>query len=338
MSRILKSLITITVLIFFISPAALWFFSRPIEEGNTKSVYFKIERGQSVTTISGNLKKENLIRNALFFKAMSRILRKDRSLKSGYYKLNKAMSAFVIINMLNDGNVVLEKYTVAEGKNMYEVALILERASLLKAEEFLRVASDTTFLRKIGIEAKTAEGYLYPSTYYIAKGNDAKAFVEMMFNHFKEVVAVSSLNKRAKEMGLTAHEIIIIASIIEKESVVESERPFVSSVIYNRLKKGMPLQMDPTVIYAKTIRNGRAIENPNITIADLRKPHAYNTYTVKRLPEGPICSPSLSSITAALYPAKSDYLYFVATGNGTHIFSDNYKTHKAYVEQYQKRQ
>jgi UPF0755 protein len=193
----------------------------------------------------------------------------------------------------------------------------------------LELARDQDYLRELGIKAASMEGYLFPDTYRFARGLSARAILGRMFRHFKGVWR--PLAKAAGKSGMSRLQAVTLASIIERETSVDDERTLVSAVYHNRLKRGMPLQADPTVIYGMDDFDG------NLTKADLHKDNPYNTYTRPGLPPGPICSPGSASLYAAVHPAPVKYLYFVAKGDGSHHFSAAYREHVNAVNRFQKR-
>ncbi len=205
------------------------------------------------------------------------------------------------------------------------------RRKILSArEDFLDLSKDGDFLKSFNIAAPSFEGYLYPETYKIPKGMDPQEAVGMMINKMREKFS-DKLRERAKEIGLSERDALTLASIVEKEAVTDEERPLISAVYHNRLKKGMLLQADPTSIYG--VKSSRE----KITYNDLLRKTPYNTYVIKGLPPGPIASPGIKSITAALYPAKVPYLYFVSNNDGTHHFSVSAAEHLAAVKEYRQK-
>jgi peptidoglycan lytic transglycosylase G len=226
--------------------------------------------------------------------------------------------------------VVVHRVTIPEGLTVKEIAALLDKNGVLDGKRFLVESADLKLLESLpGRHITGIEGYLFPDTYTYTKGVTPEKFIRMMVDKFNKVYA--SLGGLKNRVNLTDNEIITLASIIEKETGNASERPLVSAVFHNRLKLGMKLESDPTVIYGM----GEDY-NGNLTRDDLNTMTQYNTYLVIGLPPGPICNPGKESIIAAMSPAPVNYLYFVSRGNGTHYFSANYKDHQRAVSEYQR--
>lgn len=303
-------------------------YSRP--PGTTeKEVILDIPPGRTLREIAERLKEEGLIRSPLLFRLTATYQGKGRRLQSGEYLLSPTMRPEEILDILYRGRVYLHRVTIPEGYNIRETADLLERKGLLKGDEFLALAADPGFASSLGLEAASLEGYLFPDTYLLSRRMDGAAIARKMVENFKRRFTPKH-QERAKEVGLTVHEIVTLASIIEKEVKVPEERPLVSAVFHNRLKNGIPLQADPTVLYA--LPPG----TDNIRKDDLSVDSPYNTYLHKGLPPGPIASPGTDSIIAALYPAEEDYLYFVSRNDGSHHFSRTLSEHNRAVKLYQR--
>jgi UPF0755 protein len=213
------------------------------------------------------------------------------------------------------------------GANIHDLDRTLSSLGLAAEGEFLAAATNKGLLARLGIPGGSAEGFLFPDTYRLVKGQGAEEVVELLYRRFRRALT-PELEGEIAASGLSLLEVVTMASVIEKETGVEAERPLVSAVIRKRLAAGMPLQMDPTVIY------GRKAFGREITKEDLRTPTPYNTYTRKGLPAGPVCSPGLPSIRAALRPAPEGYLYFVSRNDGTHAFSRTLAEHNRAVARY----
>jgi len=194
---------------------------------------------------------------------------------------------------------------------------------------------DPVLLERSHIPADSAEGYLFPDSYLIPRGYTPLDMAKLMISRFYEIWRENAFEKRVEELGTTRHKVVILASIVEEEAMKEEERPLIASVFWNRIKKGMPLQADPTVRYGILVE--QHINKKRLRWKDLRRSTPYNTYTLPGLPKGPISNPGLASLKAVLYPADTNYLYFVSRNNGTHKFSATLKEHNRAVERYQKR-
>jgi UPF0755 protein len=240
------------------------------------------------------------------------------------------MSPLEILDTLQQGKVHLHKITVPEGYTLEQIAQQLDKASLVAAADFLKTATCQSLMRELKIEGKSFEGYLFPETYLFPKGIKPEDIIRIMVKNFQTVFQ-PPWHERARKLGLSAHEVVILASIIEKETGTAPERPIISSVFHNRLKKGMRLESDPTVIYGIPEFDG------NLTRKHLRTPTPYNTYAGKGLPAGPIANPGKGALHAALFPSDTNYLFFVSKNNGSHYFSTNLKEHNNAVRKYQLR-
>ena len=219
--------------------------------------------------------------------------------------------------------------TITEGMTLKQIATLLATKGLGAEESFLCLNADQAFLERWGLPSQGMEGYLYPDTYYFSWLASPEEILGRMIERFYTVLR-PDMYRRAAALDLSAHEVITLASLIEKETGTDAERPLVSAVFHNRLKKGIPLQCDPTVIYGLDHFDG------NLTRAHLQTPTPYNTYLLRGLPPGPIANPGLKAILAALQPADQNYLYFVARGDGTHEFSSDLATHNRAVQRFQK--
>ncbi len=288
----------------------------------------KIPEGSTFSHGISILKKEEIIKNEFVFLILSRITRTDRRLRAGYYNLNTSMSPWEVFDHLRKGMIIQYAITVPEGSTLEDIKLKLKSLNLIDDNSWQLVTSKD-FLAFLNVDAPSLEGYLYPDTYNLAKGADPKDIFRMMIQKLRENFD-QSLKEKAKKLGMNENEILTLASIIEKEAQIDSERPIISAVYHNRLKKKMRLQADPTVVYGiKRISDG-------ITRSDLRRDTPYNTYVKEGLPPGPIASPGIKSIKAALYPADVGYIYFVSKNDGTHYFSRTSEEHMNAVMLYQR--
>lgn len=322
-SIILVSIVVLCV----IYVAADFFVHLPI--GN-KSIEIEIPKGANFRQAVEILSKEGLVRNKNLFIFIGRISGLDRKIKAGFYSIHGSMSPFDIFRALKNGQIIEYEITIVEGDSLREIGEKLSEKNIIDKDGFIKLSSDEEFLASHEIDAPTCEGYLFPDTYKIPKGMDPKDAIGMMIIRMHERYS-GELNVRTSELGLSEREVLTLASIIEKEAVTDGERPLISAVYHNRLRKGIPLQADPTSIYG--IKSSRE----KITERDLRRKTPYNTYVIKGLPPGPIASPGIKSIIAALYPAKVSYLFFVSNNDGTHSFSVTPGEHQAAVELYRKK-
>ncbi|MFP4194793.1 MAG: endolytic transglycosylase MltG [Desulfobacterales bacterium] len=332
----IKKIIIVVVLLLFAAAAAGGFFIRhmaeyartPANESIGIPVEIVVEQGQSFRAITDQLREKKIISHPLKFRILASYQKATTKIKAGEYRISGRMSPGEILKQLSEGRVILHRLTVAEGINLYQAAGRAEQAGLCKKQDFVDAATDAELVKNMNIPADTAEGYLFPETYFFERSISAENIIRTMVKRFWNVFS-QQWEKRAEELGLSVHEIVILASIIEKETGAEGERKLISSVFHNRLEKGMRLDSDPTVIYGIEDFDG------NITRKHLKTPSAYNTYTSKGLPRGPIANPGRASLKAALYPADTDYLYFVAKPDKSHHFSKNLSEHNRAVRKYQ---
>ncbi|MGA2464095.1 MAG: endolytic transglycosylase MltG [Thermodesulfobacteriota bacterium] len=318
------------LLIFFIFSLYWLFFRPPSHASLTKIIYIK--KGMPLKKISAMLEQEGIIRNRHFFVGIVTILGKKAGIKAGEYEFHTRMLPLEVLDALVKGQVRLHLVTIAEGFTLYQIAQLLEELNIVGKEVFLQKASSPAFISSLGLPAEvgsTLEGYLFPDTYHLFREMDPEEVIQIMVRQFKKVFN-PDLASRASQLGISQREAVILASIIEKETPLLDEKPLISAVFHNRLKKKMPLQSDPTVIYGIKNFDG------NLTKEDLLRPTPYNTYLVNGLPPTPICNPGKDSIHAALYPASVPYLYFVSKNDGSHYFSSHIEEHNQAVWRYQK--
>jgi UPF0755 protein len=321
-------IVVIIVSLLFIVFQDLYFYSKEPAQITAEPQIVMISSGQTFESVTRILYEEKIIRYPFKFKLFARIKGLDRSIKAGEYLLSSSMSPEKILETLVEGKVYLYRITIPEGYNLSQVASLLEEKGVIKGTEFLEAANDPTFTEKLGINAKNFEGYLFPETYFFPKNISPQKIISTMVNRF-HVKFNPMWEKRPSDLTFSIHEIVILASIIEKETSIAEERPLVSSVFHNRLKKKMRLQSDPTVIYGVEDYDG------NITRKHLITPTPYNTYTNSGLPQGPIANPGKATLEAALFPPESPYLFFVSKNDNTHFFSTNYDDHRKAVRKYQ---
>lgn len=281
----------------------------------------RITHGETLSGISTMLKNNGIISNKWLFEFFTKMKGYDKSIQAGTFTFKNIRTNNDIIDNLVYGKPDMKKITFLEGWNMEQVARHLEKVMKFNYSEVTDLFKDENFIKKLKLNVNTLEGYLFPETYYFFEGVDKKSLVKRLVNEHKLFWNKENISK-ADSLGFSPYEIIIIASIIEGEAIYDSERPTISAVYHNRLKRGMKLQADPTVQYI--IKDGpRRLLN-----RDLRIKSPYNTYMYKGLPPGPINSPGAQSLHAALNPQINDYLYFVAKGDGYHTFSRNEKEHE----------
>lgn len=285
-----------------------------------RAILMDIVPGRSAWEISKNLKDSGVISHALTFMAVATLTGKAKRLQAGSYVFEGNHFPLDVMNILFRGRTLRFRITIPEGYTVYQIGAVVEKTGLLPRESFVKSARDPASSLFFNLKAPSLEGFLYPDTYFLVPHITPLEIMAKMVDRFNKLYT-PEMDHRAAALGMSTLEVITLASIIEKEAVVTEEKPVISSVFHNRLKKGMRLQSDPTAVYGIDDFSGR------IGPDDLLRESPYNTYRRRGLPPGPICNPGLDSIKAALWPARTDYLYFVARGNGTHVFSSSLQAH-----------
>ncbi|UTC68089.1 MULTISPECIES: endolytic transglycosylase MltG [unclassified Treponema] len=286
-------------------------------------VTFKVSRGSAAKTIISDLKAKNLIRSELYAYAYVRL--KKLNLRAGTYQINSEMTTQDILHKLTQGSQALKKLTIPEGLTLKKTAQIFDNAGLIKAEEFINIISDPEFLAQNGIKADTAEGFLYPDTYFFGEEDTPEMMIKMIIKtFFEKTVSIPNFPKEFSDI----HKKVILASIIEREYQLPEEAPIISSVFTNRLKINMGLQSCATVEYIITeIKNKK--HPKRLFFEDLEIQNPYNTYIHAGLPPGPISNPGFTALNAACNPANTDYFYFrlIDPDTGKHIFNKTVQEH-----------
>lgn len=285
----------------------------PLDENSATQKVINITSGTNAREIVDVLEKNEIIRkNNYTFRILTKLMKLEAQLKYGEYNLSPSMNMLQILHKLAKGEVITYKITIPEGYTSTQIAELLDKKEIAEKEDFLKLVKDSE---------KTLEGYLFPDTYEVPKRYGAENMVKLMLSNFNQIALENKFTERAEKIGFSLNEIIILASIVEKEAKFNDEKNKVSSVFYDRLKIGMKLQSCATIQYIL----GEPKEKLNEK--DLMLDSLYNTYLYKGLPPGPICNPGLDSIIATLEPAEEDYLFFVLGENGRHIFSRTYEEH-----------
>lgn len=313
--------------ILFVTLQGWWVFT-PAPALRAGPQVVEVPPHQGVFQVAEGLERAGVIRSPLAFVLVSALRGTARNLKPGEYEIPQNATTLFVLSLLEAGKVRKHVVVFLEGGTVQELARLLEAEHLASADDILRLARDPGFLRLLGIEADSLEGYLFPDTYQFIKGMAPEEMLVRMVQRLREQVTPDIL-AQAEAKGLTLHQLLTLASIIEKETVTSRELPLISAVFWNRLKRGMPLQADPTVQYAV----GK--ERRPLSRVDLQANSPFNTYRVVGLPPGPIASPGKPAILAALEPAQVRYLYFVSTGDDRrHYFSNTLKEHNLAVARY----
>ncbi len=295
-------------------------------------VSFTVYPGESPYSIAERLEEAGLISSARLFYAYIRYNDLGQKLEAGDYTLSPAMTIPEIARALQHGRVREITLTIPEGWRMEQLAQYLEEKGVMSARDFLAAAQRDLWVARYDFlkdvpEGATLEGYLFPDTYRLPVPASPQDLLTRMLDNFGARVT-PEMRARAQEMGFTLFQVVTLASIVEREAVIPQERPVIAGVYLNRLRRGMYLQADPTVQYAKGYDKATGRWWPPITIEEMSSVQSpYNTFLNPGLPPGPICSPGLDSIKAVLYPAETDYLFFFSRGDGSHVFSRTYEEH-----------
>ena len=291
----------------------------PVDGKNTP-VTVDIPTGSSFLKITKILEEAGMVKSRMLFYGLVSTRQALRSIRAGEYEFNTSMTPWAVVDKLLRGEIRTYRVTIPEDLSVKEIAVRLKEYKLINEKQFFELAEDKEFLRSVGIKAASVEGYLFPETYYFDRSMSTRQIIRIMVSQFWKKVTPAMLN-RANELGFTVQEYVILASIIGKESGNDAEKPLISAVFHNRLKRKMRLQSDPTAVYDLENFNGA------VKRSHLKRNSPYNTYVISGLPPGPIGNPGLDSLQAALYPAGINYLYFVSQGDGSHFFSSSLEMH-----------
>jgi len=295
-------------------------------------ILHEIKKGEGANSLAEHLKEEGIIQNKTAFLYGHFFFFSKKTIKAGEYVFNLPLSVQKILQIITEGKILLHAVTIPEGLTRVEIAGHLESLGFIAHEDFLNASENTEAVSFIDPDACNLEGYLFPETYFFPKGVTAEKIASSMTAQFK-LTFTEEWTKRTEEIGFTVREIIILASLIEKETSLPDERPLVSAVFHNRLKKRMKLDCDPTIIYALK-QDGQFKDR--LHTKDMQLDSPYNTYLYGGLPPGPIANPGKESIAAALYPADKDFLFFVAKNDGSHHFSRSFREHQNAVNTFQR--
>ena len=337
----MKVLKVISIIILLVLALAVSFFAGVgagayyllVPVGGNKSTVIEVPKGATGGVVANRLEKAGLIKKAWLFKLVLKVTDSGKDIKPGKYNLNQNMTMMEILHQIKTGQGKVRFVTIPEGLTLKEIAKLLDEKKITSRDDFLSTAANKEFYVN-GKKLKKVEGYLLPDTYDFPKSFTTEDIINRLIKEFDQK-AVPSYKKHKDKLPrkMTLNEIVILASLIEREAQVPSERPIIASVYYNRLKKGMKLQCDATVQYAL----GKT--KPILKYSDLEVKSPYNTYLHKGLPPGPIANPGIESIKAALTPEKTTYLYYVRNdvkNDGSHIFTNSLSEHNNAIRKYQK--
>ena len=302
-------------------------FLEPVDPGNSSSVSFLVEKGASIQKIADQLAQQGLVKNTWSVNLIAKLKKIKGPLVAGEYKLSPGMTPHQVLDAILEGKIVYYDVVIPDGIRVDEVPRLIGATGLVSEQDMAAALNDRALMVDVSISAGSFEGYLLPTTYKFTRPIDARGMIVRMRNEGQKEIT-DKMIERTIDLGFTFHQVLTIASIIEKQASVRRERPTISSVMHNRLKIGMPLQSEPTLRYGL-----KKFDGP-LTQQDLSAQSAYNTFQNTGLPPTPICNPSIKAIEAALYPADTDFLYFVPRGDGTHEFSSSLKEHTKAVAKY----
>ena len=322
----IRRLLVLAVILAVLGAGAVWYLAGVPYAGFNKEAFVDIPPGTSTGTMARMLADAGVVRSELSFTA-ARAISMGATLQAGEYRFDRPMSAIEVLQKIARGDIFYHELRVPEGANIFDIAEAVEKLGIMKSAEFLKVARNPDLIRDLAPNAPSLEGYLFPSTYRVTRRTTAQQIAREMTGTFRRVW---------KEVGGGTEDVnkyVTLASLVEKETGVAAERDTVASVYHNRLNIGMKMDCDPTVIYAALL-DGRY--RGTIYRSDLDNPHPYNTYRNRGLPPGPIANPGRESLRAALRPAETNYLFFVAKGDGSgaHVFTEDLTAHNAAVRDY----
>ncbi len=326
----LSSVFTLTFVFFFLLHTA---FLGKNYRNSTEDAVIKITRGDNLRTVATKLEENQMIFNKYIFIALGRIFGYQNNIIPGEYKFHNGITPINILNTITNPYIIRSvTITIPEGLNIRQMARLLKRQIGVDSARFVEEAKNDSLVKLLGFEAGSLEGYLFPDTYQISFtgiGNREKEIISLLASQFRNKIT-GDMREQLKQRDMSLNDLVTMASIIEAETRFEPEKKTIAGVYYNRLKKKMKLEADPTVQYVLPDGPKR-----RLMYSDLRYPSPYNTYLNKGLPPGPINNPGLNSILAALYPEEHTYLYFVAKGDGSHRFAESYDEHKKNIQLYQ---
>jgi UPF0755 protein len=289
-----------------------------------------VSEGASFSKVAHDLHEGGLIGSVWAFQWLGRLKGVERNIIPGEYQFEGGMRPSDILAKLVTGQVIQHSITIPEGFSAFQIAEVLEEKRIVTRSDFLEAVQDPELIQSLGFPVQSLEGYLFPDTYFLTRSMSSHAVVRLLVSRLEQTLT-TELRDRAVDIGMSLHEVLTLASVIEKETGLSDERTLISGVFHNRLRRNIPLQSDPTVIYALEMFDG------NIRKRDLTVDSPYNTYRVRGLPPGPIANPGAASIRAALFPASTNFLYFVSRNDGSHKFSSTLTEHNSAVRKYQLR-
>jgi len=334
MKKLLFSIIIFCIVIAAIFVLNFYSYCSALYGNTPVDITINIPEGANFKKVSVLLVEKNIIRRSIRFSILAKLKNAEHKIKTGEYSMTMPMSPAKVLDKLIRGEVITHSVTIPEGKNIFDITEIMEAAGLGSAAGTLEKMKNPKFIKSLGIEEDSLEGFLFPDTYHFNRKTVPEKILRRMVVRHNRLINIK-IKKEAEQKGMTMRDVIILASLVEKETARNFEKPLIAAVFLNRLKKGMRLECDPTVIYGVKLNDPNF--NTRLRTKHLRKKTPYNTYRIFGLPKGPICNPGLGSIMAVLNPAETDYLYFVSKNNGTHQFSATLREHNQAVYTFQKK-
>jgi UPF0755 protein len=325
--RTVRRVILYLIAVIFVFCVLLLNYSISSIDKRNVNVLVDIPTGSSFLEVTEILNRAGLIKYRIFFYSLTVIKNARRHIRAGEYEFNTSLTPNAIIEKLIRGDIKKYKVTIPEDFSLKEIVDRLKGYKLIDEDDFLELAGDEGFLKSLNIQADSIEGYLFPDTYFFDRSMSTRQIMKIMVSQFWKKITPEMI-KRAEEMKLDVHKLVTFASIIGKESGNDAEKPMISAVFHNRLRKRMRLQSDPTSVYDLDSFEGKVLRS------HLRRKSPYNTYVIKDLPPGPIANPGVASLKAVLYPAPVNYLYFVSKKDGSHFFSASLSEHKKAINRY----
>ncbi len=324
------ALLAILLLVVAAGLAGYWYLG-PYEAFGAET-FVEIEHGMSTKAIARSLASKGVVRSSYGF-LLVRLLHPSATLQAGEYRFATAETPWQVFAKIRRGDIFYEEFTVPEGSNMFDIAQLLRQGDTVRADAFLTAAANPAPIHDLDPRAPSLEGYLFPSTYRVTHKTTARELCAAMTAEFRKQWSTLA----ADQTSVDLHRVVTLASLVEKESALPAERPVIAGLFSNRLSASMPLQCDPTTVYAALLEKRY---RGTIHKSDLASTNPYNTYMHVGLPPGPICNPGAQALKAALHPSATDYLYFVARpdGSGGHQFSTTLEAHQRAVEAYRKGQ
>jgi len=330
-SSILKALRIVFVLFILAAIVSVYLISQMMSSpGGREDRLFEVKEGEAARQIARNLEDQGVIKSSIAFRLLIRLSHGESRIKAGKYRIPPAMNSLQVLEKLVKGKVESFSFTIPEGSESREIAQILENQNICKATDFMGVVTDPGTMKVGSYKPENLEGYLFPDTYLMSGSSTPEEAASLMVNRFNDAV-LPVYRRKVRPFSLPGT--VILASLVEMEAKLDSERPVIAGVLCNRLRKRMPLQCDATIQYI--LRERKAA----LSYSDLKIESPYNTYLNQGLPPGPICNPGLSSLKAAMDPGEVKYLYYVVNdekADGSHIFTATYDDHLRAIEKYQK--